>query len=76
MKELDGWKIPDIKPTVSNLCDENPEAKADAANRGWWTCGGYTRSTDIVACPKKLDWGVRCVSFIFYSPVCLVHYPS
>jgi len=31
---------------------------ADAANRGWWTCGGHTRVTDIVACPDYLTWGV------------------
>jgi len=59
MKELDGWDIPNLNPTVqAAACDANPQEKADAANRGWWTCGGYTRDTDIVACPTKYDWGV------------------
>ncbi|KDR80627.1 hypothetical protein GALMADRAFT_240970 [Galerina marginata CBS 339.88] len=58
MKELDGIHIPDIPPTKDSNCAADPAAAADAAKRGWWTCGGYTRSTDIVACPKKLDWGV------------------
>ncbi|KAF8817444.1 hypothetical protein BYT27DRAFT_7126173 [Phlegmacium glaucopus] len=58
MKELDGFNIPDIPPTVDGSCVNDPAAAADAATRGWWTCGGYTRDTDIVACPTKLDWGV------------------
>jgi peptidoglycan/xylan/chitin deacetylase (PgdA/CDA1 family) len=33
-------------------------AAANASARGWWTCGGYTRATDIVACPDKYTWGV------------------
>ena len=49
MKELDGWDIPGYQPNVADaMCDSNPEAKADAANRGWWTCApGVTRATDI-----------------------------
>ncbi|KAF9480489.1 hypothetical protein BDN70DRAFT_877463 [Pholiota conissans] len=58
LKELDGWHIPDLSLTVNGSCATSPAQAADAANRGWWTCGGYTRSTDIVACPTKLDWGV------------------
>lgn len=59
MKELDGFTIPDITPTVDGTCALDPDAAKDAAARGWWTCGGYTRSTDIAACPDKYTWGVR-----------------
>jgi peptidoglycan/xylan/chitin deacetylase (PgdA/CDA1 family) len=58
MKELDGYNIPDITPTTDGSCVNDTAAAADAANRGWWTCGGYTRDTDIVACPDKMTWGV------------------
>jgi hypothetical protein len=57
MKELDGWDIPDFAPTVDGSCKGDPAAAADAANRGWWTCGHYTRDTDVVACPEKMTWG-------------------
>jgi peptidoglycan/xylan/chitin deacetylase (PgdA/CDA1 family) len=58
LKELDGWNIPDLSLTVNGSCALSPAQAADAANRGWWTCGGHTRDTDIVACPTKYDWGV------------------
>ncbi|KIJ20949.1 carbohydrate esterase family 4 protein [Paxillus involutus ATCC 200175] len=58
MEELNGFNIPDITPTVDGSCAGDPAAAADAASRGWWTCGGYTRDTDITACPDKLTWGV------------------
>jgi len=58
MKELDGYNIPDISPTVDGSCVNDTAAAADAANRGWWTCGGFTRDTDIDACPTKMTWGV------------------
>ncbi|KJA28095.1 carbohydrate esterase family 4 protein [Hypholoma sublateritium FD-334 SS-4] len=58
LKELDGYDIPDLSLTVNGSCAASPAQAADAANRGWWTCGGYTRLTDIVACPTKYDWGV------------------
>jgi len=48
MKELEGLDIPNIKPTVDGSCAGDPAAAADAANRGWWTCGGHTRSTGKV----------------------------
>ncbi|KAL5492148.1 CDA2_2 [Sanghuangporus weigelae] len=57
MQELQGFDIPDLS-TTDGTCAGSPEAAADAANRGWWTCGGYTRGTDIVACPDKLTWGM------------------
>jgi hypothetical protein len=58
MQELNGVDIPDLNPTVDGTCVNDTAAAADAANRGWWTCGGYTRVTDIVACPEKYTWGV------------------
>jgi len=58
LKELEGFNIPNLKPTVDGSCVNDTAAAADAANRGWWTCGGYTRHTDIVSCPDKLTWGV------------------
>nr|GAT50235.1 predicted protein [Mycena chlorophos] len=58
MKELDGYDIPNIPPTVDGTCVGDPTAAADAEVRGWWTCGGYTRDTDITACPTKYNWGV------------------
>ncbi|KIJ65659.1 carbohydrate esterase family 4 protein [Hydnomerulius pinastri MD-312] len=58
MQELNGFNIPNITPTADGTCVGDPAAASDAANRGWWTCGGYTRDTDITACPDKLTWGV------------------
>ncbi|KAF8637614.1 hypothetical protein AX17_002683 [Amanita inopinata Kibby_2008] len=58
MKELEGFDIPSFNPTADGSCVGDPAAAADAANRGWWTCGGHTRPTDITACPDKLTWGV------------------
>lgn len=45
MKELDGFDIPDLEQTVDGTCLSSPELAANAASRGWWTCGGYTRDT-------------------------------
>jgi hypothetical protein len=59
MKELDGVDIPSFAPTKDGSCVNDTAAAADAANRGWWTCGSYVRATDIVSCPTKFDWGVR-----------------
>jgi len=58
MQELNGFDIPDWSPTVDGTCVNDTLAASEAADRGWWTCGGYTRATDIVACPDKLTWGV------------------
>ncbi|EGN96678.1 carbohydrate esterase family 4 protein [Serpula lacrymans var. lacrymans S7.3] len=58
MKELEAFNIPSFAPTVDGSCGTDPDALAHAADRGWWTCGGYTRPTDITACPDKLTWGV------------------
>lgn len=58
MQELNGWNIPSWTPTADGSCVEDPAAAAQASDRGWWTCGGYTRSTDITACPEKYTWGV------------------
>ncbi|TFK39882.1 hypothetical protein BDQ12DRAFT_774314 [Crucibulum laeve] len=58
MKELEGFHIPDWTPTTDGSCVNDLAAAAEAADRGWWTCGGHTRDTDIVSCPDKLTWGV------------------
>jgi hypothetical protein len=61
MKELDGVDIPALSVTKDGTCENDTVAAADAENRGWWTCGGYIRSTDIDVCPDKLDWGLKYV---------------
>ena len=61
MQELNGHNIPDIAPTVDGSCGGDPAAAAEAEQRGWWTCGGWTRPTDIVECPDPLTWGIRSV---------------
>lgn len=58
MKEIEGVEIPDIAPTIDGSCGESPDAAANAQQNGWWTCGGWTRPTDIVSCPDPLTWGV------------------
>jgi len=58
MLELRGFNIPDIPPTVDGTCANDAAAAANASNTGWWTCGGYTRDTDITLCPQKYTWGV------------------
>ncbi|KAF8347810.1 chitin deacetylase [Amanita rubescens] len=58
LTELDGFYIPDFSPTADGSCSGDLTAAAQAAERGWWTCGGHTRPTDITACPDKLTWGV------------------
>lgn len=45
MKELDGFNIPDLAPTTDGTCASDPAFAADASDRGWWTCGGWTRDT-------------------------------
>ncbi|THH29777.1 hypothetical protein EUX98_g4413 [Antrodiella citrinella] len=58
MLELEGHNIPDIPPTVDGTCGGDPTAAAAAEQNGWWTCGGWTRDTDIIDCPDKMTWGV------------------
>lgn len=58
MDELTGFDIPTFGPTVDGSCVNDTAAAADSSNRGWWTCGGYTRPSDIFACPDKQTWGV------------------
>lgn len=45
LNELEGFYIPNLAPTADGSCAGDLAAAADAANRGWWTCGGYTRDT-------------------------------
>jgi len=69
MKELDGHNIPDIPTSLDGTCASSPDLAANAQANGWWTCGGWTRPTDIVDCPTKMTWGI---SFddgpSFYTP--------
>ena len=57
MQELDGIDIPDI-PLTDGTCAGSPDSFAKAADYAWWSCGGYTRDTDVTACPTKYTWGV------------------
>jgi hypothetical protein len=57
MQELEGVDIPDI-PLTDGTCAGSPDSFAKAADNGWWSCGGYTRDTDITSCPTKYTWGV------------------
>lgn len=68
MEELDGWDIPDLSPTVDGTCVSDPANVANASARGWWTCGGYTRDTDITVCPgKPMTWGTRYGQIHFHQ---------
>ncbi|CDO69774.1 Carbohydrate Esterase Family 4 protein [Trametes cinnabarina] len=69
LKELDGYDIPDITPTQDGSCAGDPAAAAQAQERGWWTCGGWTSGNDIVSCPDKMTWGSGGVrSYVFAAP--------
>jgi len=57
MQELNGHVIPDI-PQTDGTCAGSPNSTANAQANGWWTCGGYTRPTDIATCPDKMTWGL------------------
>ncbi|PLW12230.1 hypothetical protein PCANC_18805 [Puccinia coronata f. sp. avenae] len=61
MSKIDWSKAPSNSPTGLGGCVNSTNADA-VANSGkdqncWWTCGGCTRSTDIVSCPDKATWG-------------------
>ncbi|KAI5449893.1 chitin deacetylase [Naganishia albida] len=56
LAQLDLSDVPNYS-TTTGACYDSPEAVKDTA-RCWWTCGGCTRSTDIVTCPNKFDWGL------------------
>jgi len=58
MQELNGFNIPSWSPTVDGTCANDPASVSQASDRGWWSCGHYTRDTDITACPTQFDWGV------------------
>ncbi|UZJ55235.1 hypothetical protein CBS101457_004555 [Exobasidium rhododendri] len=49
--------IPDI-PITDGTCAGSPTSAANAAANHWWTCGGYTASTDVTVCPDKDTWGL------------------
>lgn len=61
MAAIDWSTVPNIPVTGLGGCQNttyNAQSIADAAANGWWTCGGHTRSSDVVACPQKMTWGV------------------
>ncbi|KZP01608.1 carbohydrate esterase family 4 protein [Calocera viscosa TUFC12733] len=60
LTELNGWDIPDIRPTINGSCADDPAAAANATAAGncWWTCGQCTRPDDLTICPDKYTWGV------------------
>lgn len=58
MQELQGFDIPDIRPTVDGSCVNDTAAAAAAQQNGWWTCGGWTAVTDRTDCNDKMTWGV------------------
>ncbi|EIM83538.1 glycoside hydrolase/deacetylase [Stereum hirsutum FP-91666 SS1] len=69
-----GVTIPDIPLTVAGGCPSNPNAVTNASQNGWWTCGGYTRDTDIVDCPDKMTWGLTYDDGpAFYTPDLLAY---
>ncbi|GAA5845721.1 hypothetical protein JCM3766R1_001149 [Sporobolomyces carnicolor] len=59
IKEVDLSKAPNIPRTQLGACSNssNSQAVTDASKNGWWTCGGYTRATDVTFCPNKNEWG-------------------
>lgn len=57
--EIDMSKVPNIPKTIDSAsCGSNPDNYANREANGWWTCGGYTRETDITTCPNKNTWGL------------------
>ncbi|ADV23067.1 chitin deacetylase, putative [Cryptococcus gattii WM276] len=55
LTKIDMTKVPSYNATTGD-CSTDPGATSDG--RCWWTCGGCTRATDIVACPDKNVWGL------------------
>jgi peptidoglycan/xylan/chitin deacetylase (PgdA/CDA1 family) len=47
-----------LNTTSNGDCSASPDQTADAQARGWWSCGGPNRDTDITVCPNKMDWGL------------------
>ncbi|KAJ3759750.1 hypothetical protein EV360DRAFT_41281 [Lentinula raphanica] len=77
LKELDGWDIPDLSPTVDGTCVSDPANAANASARGWWTCGGWTRDTDITVCPgKPMTWGTSFDDGPAFYTTKLLHFLS
>lgn len=55
LSEIDLSDVPQIAQT-DGTCAGQP--LADAAKNHWWTCGGYTVSSDVTVCPEKNTWGL------------------
>lgn len=49
--------VPDI-PVTDGTCSGSPSQAAAAQTNHWWTCGGWTASTDVTVCPDKNTWGL------------------
>ena len=60
INQIDWTKVPNIPVNQLGGCQNasNAQAASNAATNGWWTCGGYTRSSDVVSCPTKNVWGL------------------
>lgn len=60
ISQIDWSVVPNIPVNQDGGCQNasNAQAFANAATNGWWTCGGYTRSSDVVDCPQKNTWGL------------------
>ena len=57
LAKVDLSNVPNIPLTGLNGCTNttyNAQAIANAAQNGWWTCGQYTRATDVTSCPNTV----------------------
>ncbi|KAK0548520.1 chitin deacetylase [Tilletia horrida] len=58
LSAVDFSSVPNITPSQDGSCASDPQLAAQAAQNGWWTCGGYTRSTDVTTCPQTNTFGL------------------
>ncbi|KAK9895109.1 carbohydrate esterase family 4 protein [Cystobasidium minutum MCA 4210] len=60
ISQIDWSQVPDIPVNAPGGCANatNAQAVTNASANGWWTCGGHTRSSDVVDCPEKNTWGL------------------
>jgi peptidoglycan/xylan/chitin deacetylase (PgdA/CDA1 family) len=57
LASVDLSNVPDI-PVTDGTCAGSPTNAANAEANHWWTCGGWTASTDVTVCPNKDTWGL------------------
>ncbi|KAL9936897.1 hypothetical protein V8E36_004132 [Tilletia maclaganii] len=55
---VDFSSVPSIAASKDGSCASSPQLAAQAEQNGWWTCGLYTRSSDIVTCPQTNQFGL------------------